>query len=339
MTIKSKKNTLLVLAVIATIFVGVIVFLFTRNYEPDAGVIFGVTFSQKYAEELNLDWRETYLAILDELQVSHLRLVAYWDVIEAKEGEYDFADLDWQVSLADQRGRNIMLSVGRRMPRWPECHDPAWLTQKTEEEIRTSQLAFVKEVVERYKEYDSIISWQVENEPLFSWFGHCPKPDYDFLAQEVELVRSLDQRPIVITDSGELNDWQRAASLADVLGITMYRVVWNEYLGFWDYFFAPPSIYTYKAKLTEFFNKDLTEVIVTELQMEPWTIGKPMVELTLEEQEKSFDLDRFNDNIAYVKKTGFTQAYVWGVEYWYWLNKQGYSDIWNQAKTLWSANN
>ncbi len=54
---------------------------------PEDEVNFGTTFSNYYAEELGLDWKETYLAILDDLGVKRLRVVAYWREIEPQPGE------------------------------------------------------------------------------------------------------------------------------------------------------------------------------------------------------------------------------------------------------------
>src|SRR3989338_5721806 len=45
-------------------------------------IIWGVTFSKPYAQGLGLDWKETYLAILDELNVKNLRIPAYWNELE-----------------------------------------------------------------------------------------------------------------------------------------------------------------------------------------------------------------------------------------------------------------
>ena len=139
----------------------------------------------------------------------------------------------------------------------------------------------------------------------------------------------------MITDSGELSSWQSAAGVGDVLGTTLYRIVWNSKMGFWDYWFVPPAFYRYKADMTKMLHKNLEQVIVMELQAEPWTLNKSMIELNKEEREKSFNLKRFKNNIEYSRKTGFPQVYLWGAEYWYWLDQQGEPEIWQQAKTLW----
>ncbi len=65
---------------------------------------YGVSFSAKYAEELGLDWRQAYLAMLCELKFERVRLMSYWDIIEASPGIYNFDDSDWQIKQA----KNIM---------------------------------------------------------------------------------------------------------------------------------------------------------------------------------------------------------------------------------------
>jgi hypothetical protein len=329
-----KKKGLIVLAIIFVI-IAFYFYAFFQDFSGGKKPVYGVTFSKKYAVDLEIDWQPAYLAILDQLKVSNVRLIAYWNEIEKEEDVFDYSELDWQIDQAASRGVGIILAVGRRTPRWPECHDPDWLTQLAPLAAQQQQLEFIKEVINRYKGNLNIIAWQVENEPLFAWFGECPWPSKKFLAREVTLVKALDSRPIIMTDSGEYGDWQRVASLADILGSTMYRVVWNKYVGFWDYFFVPAAAYRYKADITKFFHKNLDEVIITELQMEPWTMNKRMVELSLEDQQKSFNLDQFKDNIAYVEKTGFSEVYLWGAEYWYWLKQKGHLEIWEEAKKLW----
>ncbi|NUM25417.1 MAG: hypothetical protein HUU49_02200 [Candidatus Buchananbacteria bacterium] len=330
---KIVKRLVIFLTVAAILAIGWL-FLFSLDFGQQE-VNFGVTFSDKYASDLELNWQESYLAILDDLGVDKIRLIAYWDDIEAIQDQFDFSKLDWQLAEAERRDVEVILTVGRRAPRWPECHDPAWINDLAKLAVQQHQLEFVKETINRYRDRQVVKSWQIENEPLFSWFGKCPKPDKQFLRQEVDAVRALDSRDIIITDSGELNHWQTAAGLADKLGITLYRIVWNKYLGFWDYFFVPPAAYRFKADITGFLNGNLKGVLVTELQMEPWTLDKRMIELTEAQQARSFDLNRFKNNISYVRQAGFNEVYLWGVEYWYWAKQQGRPEIWNEAKKLW----
>lgn len=73
-------------------------------------ITWGVNFSQTQAENLNLDWKATYLAILEELQVKNIKLLTDWDKIETDKNMYDFNDIDWQIVQA--QSHNAMCPDG-----------------------------------------------------------------------------------------------------------------------------------------------------------------------------------------------------------------------------------
>ena len=306
--------------------------LLRKDFQDPTGTRFGFTFSSHYAEELGLEWSEVYLAMLADLQVKTLRLPAYWDRVERVWGVYNFAELDYQLAAANQYGAQIILAVGRRLPRWPECHDPIWLSGLNKQELNTAQLAYIQAVVNRYKNDPAIVAWQVENEPFLSVFGECPRLDFDLFKQEIELVRSLDSRPIVVTESGELSTWLRGGQYADILGVSVYKVTWNN---FWGYFYypIPPAYYYYKSKLIEKFTK-VDKVISTELQVEPWT-AVPITSVPLTDQYISMDLTQARRNVDFARRTGFSEVYLWGVEWWYWLKvKHDNSVFWDWGKSI-----
>lgn len=300
-------------------------------------VTWGVTFSADYAEkELGLDWRETYLAILDDLKVDHLRLSAYWNVTEPEPGRYDFTDLDWQIAEAGKRNISIILGVGRRLPRWPECHDPSWSSSTNSIELEERQLAYVKKVVERYKDNPNIIYWQVENEPYLSTFGICPKLNEALFREEVSLVKEMTGKPVLVTDSGELSTWWPISrSGGDVLGTTLYRVVHNKYIGYF-YWFTPPSFYWTRVELLKKISS-IKKVIVAELQAESWHTGeKNLQEMSQIEHNQSMSLEQFKKNISFTRKAGFNEAYLWGAEWWYLMKQKGNPEYWEEAKKLWN---
>src|SRR3990172_402270 len=74
--------------------------------EKDADL--GATFSTVYADDLAIDWREAYTAMLEDLGVRRLRLPAYWSRIEPEPGVFDFSELDWQLEQADRRGAKVI---------------------------------------------------------------------------------------------------------------------------------------------------------------------------------------------------------------------------------------
>ncbi|KXK00821.1 MAG: Beta-galactosidase LacZ [Parcubacteria bacterium OLB19] len=118
-------------------------------------ITYGMSFNTMYASELGLDWKETYDAIMDDLGVRHFRLAAHWPMIEPASGVYNFTELDYQIKRAEEMNAEVILAVGRRLPRWPECHVPDWAKNLSLEERNFQQLEYMKQVVERYKNSSS----------------------------------------------------------------------------------------------------------------------------------------------------------------------------------------
>lgn len=325
---------MILLGLFGFLFLGTIVFIyFFVGKAPSAGrIAWGVNFSQKHAQNFGLGWKETYLALLDELGAVHLKVAAHWDLLEPSQGEFRFEDLDWQVQEAERRGAKILLAIGMKTPRWPECHLPSWAKHIPKENQQKAILAMLEQVVVRYKESPALFAWQIENEPFFP-FGECPWVDTKFLKKEIRLVQSLDgAHPTVISDSGEGSFWVRAAMHGDIVGTTLYRKVWFRQLArYVDYPF-PPVFYWRKAKIIRaLFGK---EVIGVELQAEPWG-PKLLYDISLEEQRKTMNLEQFKENIAYARQTGLRKFYLWGAEWWYWLKeKHNRPEIWNEAREL-----
>ncbi|MEK7643211.1 MAG: hypothetical protein AAB372_02080 [Patescibacteria group bacterium] len=292
--------------------------------------VYGVTFAPGVAEWFGLDARDTYRAILDDLRVRHIRIGAYWTEIERERGTQDFSMLDWQVSEAEARGAKLILALGRKVPRWPECHIPSWVRALPRSEQDEELYRYMRTVVERYKNSSAIEIWQVENEPYLP-FGECPYDVSETLDQEVALVHSLDpSRPILTTDSGELSIWIRAAKRGDQFGTTMYRRVNNKYFGQFEYP-LPPEFFRAKRAFTELV-VGKKPMMVIELQGEPW-LSKPVNSATVEEQYAVMDPEYFKDTLRYAEASGFDTFYLWGVEWWYWLKQNGHSEIWEIAKS------
>jgi len=335
--LRFKKGRLVfwLLGIFLTLLLIFIIVIFTKDFSQDRQMEWGVTFSKKYATSLKLNWQKTFLDILYDLKADNLRIPIYWDEVEKEPGVYDFTDYDWMIDTAKLSKAKVVLVLGRRLPRWPECFAPAWTKSLPDSEVKEKILKLLAEEVKHFKDYDNIWAWQIENEPLLAFFGQCPKPDKEFLKQEIDLVKNLDSRPVIVTDSGELSGWFRTGKLADILGTTMYRVVWNKHLGYM-YYPLPPAYYRYKADLIQKFNPQLKNVIISELQVEPWSEDTSIPLLSLERQFQSMGLERMKMNLRFAKATGFNKAYLWGVEWWYWLKtKHDRPEFWQLGKSLW----
>jgi len=329
----NKRNKIALLFCALLILLSFWYSLFFLSFTPPLGYTFGVSFAPAQAEYFGLDPQKTYLAILDDLGVRHIRLSVYWNRIEKENGNYDFSELDWQMEEAANRGAEIILAVGRRVPRWPECHTPDWaetLPKKTQDQML---LNYLQTLVVRYRKHPALRMWQVENEVFLNLFGNCPRYDKSLFLEEISLVRSLDpQHPIMITDSGEFGSWLRGRRVRDYLGTSIYRVVAEWWSGYVKYgYFIPPAYYRIKAKLVR---QPVERVIVSELQTEPWT-PKELLKTPISQQYYSMSKKQFVNNINFAKRTGFSEIYLWGVEWWYWMKEKNNEPFfWNKARDL-----
>ncbi len=297
-------------------------------------ITYGMSFNTVYARELGLDWQATYDAIIDELGVRHLRLAAHWPMVEPMDDVYNFAELDYQLEKAESVGAEVIFAVGRRLPRWPECHVPAWAAEQSWEAQQAEILEYMTLVVERYKDNQAITYWQLENEPYLEVFAkdHCGEFDEAFFEREVAHLRSLDQsRPILVTDSGNLGVWTGPYRHGDAFGTSVYVYFWNPELGQFRTL-LPPWFYWFKeAFVTMLYGEK--ETMLIELSAEPWLL-EPVTNVPLETQFTRMNVDKFDEIVRYAERTRFSKQYLWGAEWWYWLKLQGQPAMWERGVEL-----
>lgn len=313
--------------------------------KPSENIVWGTTFTKSYAEYLGLDWRETYLAILDDLKIDAIRIGINWDEIEVERGRFVFDDYDWMFDEAEKRGVTVVPAIGFKLPRWPECRAPAWarawLPERSSlfarmfdirlgpyrKQFEEAQLKMMREVVEHFKDRPNIHVWQVENEGFIGWFGDCPPIKNSFVRREAEFTRSLDPRPILMTESGELATGIKSALVADIVGTSLYREVWSPIWGFITYPMSP-SFYARKANLLKPW---AGRFIITELQLEAWA-PEGILNMPIEEQLAVMSPEKMRAAIDYARRTGLDEIYGWGAEWWRWLKLKGYPQLWEVAR-------
>ncbi len=326
---RSKKSIVGISAATIAV-VALYIFLLGWSFKNQK-MILGVSFDPVFARYLGLSAGETYFKVLDDWKFKYIRLAAHWNQVETAPGVFNFDDLDWYVSEAGKRGAKITLAIGQKTPRWPECHIPVWASKLSAKEFTAARLKYIAAVVTHYRSNQFLEMWQVENEPFLP-FGECPAFSTDELRQELNLVKQLDaNHPRMVTDSGELSTWRRTATVAEYFGTTMYRVVWNKYLGYTSYDWLPAAFYRLKLWLV---GRSVNTAFVSELQAEPWIPGQHIVDVALSEQAKSMDLTRLKKNIDYARKIGLPRAYLWGAEWWEWMGKTGHSEITDYIKNV-----
>jgi hypothetical protein len=325
---KFLKRSIIILVILVVVVYAVLWIFSSKQYQVE----FGVSYSPEYAESLGLDSKKAFNEILTDLKPKYIRLTVPWSRVEIDRGSYSFSAIDYYMKEAERHDTKVVLAIGQKVPRWPECYIPEWIKTTPTTEKKKELLSYIEATVKRYKDYPALEYWQVENEPFIKFeFGECGVFDESSVMGEVELVSSLDPKhKVIMTDSGELSTWQKASSMGDILGVTLYRVVRTNSGFIWNYGWVPASVYSLRADL---WGKNYNNFFISELQAEPWfTDGTPAnTEIGIQEQTSS--LDQMKKNIAFAKKIGASRAYFWGVEWWYWMKTvQNNPSYWEEGK-------
>ena len=329
-----------ILFIILCIFVAWLIFaisvaLWYQHEHRNDPFVLGVSFSEDYSKSLGLNWKANYLGLLN-MGFKNFRLMSYWNDIEPQPGKYNFSDLDWQMSEAQKYGAKVSLAIGRRQPRWPECHIPTWADSMSESEQNQQVLSFLKVVVNRYKNNPALQSYQLENEVANRLFSpYCPKFNRPFLKQEVATVKAIDSKHPLILNASNQSGIPLFGPIGDEVGFSIYRKVYAIFGPIHTYFsysFVPTLWDSYRAGVIQLlFHKP---VFTHELQAEPWG-PVSTVDLTSAQQAQSMTAKGIEDNVQYSYQAGLHTMYLWGGEWWYWrMTKFHDPSDWNMVKTL-----
>lgn len=297
----------------------------------------GVSFIPDYAQSLGLDPPQTMDALLN-IGVKQFRLVSYWSDIEQSPGTYDFSQLDWQFQKAEAHHAKIILTVGLRQPRWPECHMPDWAGQESPSQWQPQLQSYMQKVIERYRHSPSLQSYQLENEFFLQGFGICDQipgaENRSRLVSEYQLVKQLDSaHPVIIGRSNNALGFPVGQPQPDEFSISVYKRVWDGNVShrYLEYPF-PAWFYGFLAGWQKIFNH--RDMLIDELQAEAWAPNNQSIQQTnLAEQNKSLNAQRLADRFQYGRATGMRQIELWGSEYWYYrLTVLHDPSLWNVAK-------
>ncbi|MDO8583901.1 MAG: beta-galactosidase [bacterium] len=297
---------------------------------------YGMTWSKTYADYLGIDVNAGLRAALTDFpEMKEVRIPAYWTEVEPTRGTWKWDWLDQQLKIVQKADAKVILAVGAKQPRWPECWVPTWAEQLSEKERQDARMTYVRAVLDRYGKHPAIVAWQVENEPDFA-FGTCDHTPRDFIRHEIQTVKNRlaelhpsDRPPVYTTESGELSTWVGYAAVTDGVGISVYRTIYAP----WGIFNYPlfPWYYDRHALLVKPW---LKYVYVSEFQMEPW-VKEDMLTSSMEEQFKTFSIERMKKNFVYAERIHLPSVHYWGVEWWYWMKiKNGHPEFWDEAKKI-----
>jgi hypothetical protein len=303
----------------------------------------GASFNPARAAYLGLDYQVAYDRLL-ALNFKVIRLSAYWSQVD----EVGYDRLDWLVRRSEEARQPIVISVGMKGVGWPEFYIPKRYSPElpdgsdisSDHVLRSGAVQFVAETVERYRDSDVLVAWQVENEPLNPagprrwWIG---RPT---LEQEVAAVKARDQRPVVVNAFGSFNmlfdrysnrngidlkrllgfesDTAENQSLetidsGDILGLDVYTRIGYSFLGRDAVASANSNWAGTAGHWRQQALKQGKGAWITEVQAEPWETSNK----TLANPRSTTAAD-IVDRVNALRAQGYTTILLWGAEYWLW---------------------
>lgn len=308
-----------------------------KQSHKDEPIVFGATFVPNYSRFFDTEPKEVLQAMIDDLGIRRFRLVSYWNMHEPREDHYDFTELDWQFDMIEEAGGEVALSIGLRQPRWPECHGPEWAMQKPIEEWSEDLKEYMGITIDRYKDREVLVEYQLENEYLLTVFGDCPDHSRERLVDEFDFVKQKDSsRPLIVNRSNNaVPSWPVGQPRADKVGAAVYKRVWDKTVTKRNFEYPfPPWFYGFIAGGTELTTGRPS--IIHELQTEAWLaegLGFDMKDAPLEELYETFGPEHLAPRMKYAVDTGIRTIDLWGVEWWYQLKeKRNAPELWNIAK-------
>jgi len=344
--------------------IGMAVLLVAGDLRPGAmlpdtasSVSIGVTFSSRtlLLDGDPVDPDPVYEDLLGR-PFTYLRLGAYWDEITAD----GYAALDAQMDAAAAAGKQVLLVVGAKAPRWPEFWLPTEMRQHGAEpfgivgehpRLRGAVLEHVTEVVMRYSDHPALYAWQVENEPLDPAGPSQWRVDAELLAAEVELVRFLDPgRPVALTfflelprgcpeplDLGDCDlprllfgpPSDRADNLlrllrpGDILGADVYTAIGSTQV--------TEDWTAYAARWASAAQRSGVRFWITELQAEPWETARTRA---TNGNAGTVTADRTDVLVTDAAvRSGAEAVLLWGAEHW-WRQREA-DPSWMEAADGW----
>jgi hypothetical protein len=335
---RSRFGRFAVIALAILFFITSVAYGIAQYYiqkHADEPLKIGATFIPNYAEYFELDPKETMQAMIDDLGIKRFRLVTYWKDYEPSPDQYNFEKLDWQFDMVEEAGGEIALALGLRQPRWPECHGPEWAMQKTVPEWTEDLKEFMGVVIDRYKDREVLLEYQLENEYFLSVFGECPDFSRERLVDEFNYIKQKDpSRQVMVSRSNNATpSWPIGEPRADIVGASIYKRVFDKTITkkYFEYPY-PAWFYAFLAGATEITTN--RNSMIHELQTESWLPeGYSMKTAPIPELYKTFNPERVEARIAYGVDTGIKTIDLWGVEWWYHMKtKRDAPEIWNTAK-------
>lgn len=214
-------------------------------------------------------WEDDFI-FMKRLGFNTIRVSAYWNLIELKEGKFKFEKFDKLISLLEKYDFKIIITTGPvRFLSNPEFYLPEWVNVNYKEFFNNEYaqkrgLIFVETIVKRYKDVQNLVCWQFDNEPTLSFQGYNGMP-YKYIKEGVSLIKKIDKKhPVIITHfCGDLHSNPiRTTLYTDIAAPHVYLKIFGKN------YYPLPVISMWVTNTIAFFG--WKPVWVTEFQAEDW---------------------------------------------------------------------
>jgi hypothetical protein len=320
----------------------------------------GISFRPLQAAALGLD-PDAALRELLEYPFQVIRLAAYWNRLEPVRGAFDPGETDRLLDAAERAGKHVIMCVGPvKAFGYPEFFVPGHhlpqplregrlVTPGEHQELLRAGTAFAARVVERYRDREAVIAWQVEHEaadPL--GMEHSWRLAEAFIRAEVDAVRAADPtRPVMMngflptSTPVAFQQWWRtrdqgdslavARRLADVLGVDFYPRHALAKAGPLTLYLDGGRSRWQRLRLERLLGRaarDGRRVLIAEGQAEPWEAvttppsppGRAMYSCRPEDLIRNYSRCLRCAHASNVTLEGYL---FWGAEYWLLRDRQG----------------
>lgn len=322
--------------------------------EPRERTLLGISFRPLQCRAQGLDPASTLRHLL-RYPYPLIRLGAYWNQVEPEPGAFETTALDAEIEAAEAAGKQVVLAVGAvKTFGYPECFVPAHhlsvplkegtlITPQSHPALAQAAVSFVTGIVKHYAGHKSIVAWQVEHEPVDPLgLEHSWRLSRSFVQAEVEAVRGVDTRPVIINGylptslPVRIDQWWRThdqgdslavgRELADILGLDFYprhglihtagRTAYLDGAGRrWEQS-RPRELFAWAGSTGH-------QVMITEGQAEPWE-AVTVPPSPQHQAMYSCPPERVIENYNRCMGWGRPWAYLfWGADYWVLRERQG----------------
>jgi hypothetical protein len=328
--------------------------------EPRGTAPLGISFRPLQAETFGLDPADALKTLLAyPFQV--VRLSAYWNRLEPGPGQFQPGELDRQLDLAEQAGKQVIVCAGAvKSFGYPEFFVPphhlpeplregALVTPGEHEPLLRAATDFITRVVARYRDRAAILAWQVEHEAVDPLgMEHSWRLTETFVRSEVEAVRAADPgRPVLMngflptSTPVRLQQWWRTRDQGDSLSVAQHNA---DIVGI-DFY--PRHAVARAGPLTVYLDGSRTrrqqqrrerlldraaeagqQVMIAEGQAEPWeavtTPPSPVGQAMYSCRPEDL-IGNYNQSMRWFHdRPGLLAGYLfWGAEYWLLRQQQG----------------